>query len=250
MSEAKFPPQANEPTSTATHSPDAADSQAKDRPAVKGITRRGFLKGAGVAAAGTALLEGAQVFSREAMAATRGELDGVKELGPGAVAVTLHINGKEQTVQLEPRTTLADALRVHMGLTGTKVVCDRGSCSGCTVLLDEMPVNSCMTLAMDAIGHKVTTIEGLSSLSGTTHPEGLHPVQAAFIQHDAMQCGFCTPGMVMACSALLKKNPHPTEDDVRQATAGNLCRCGTYPRIFAATLEAAGVSGKETIRNA
>jgi aerobic-type carbon monoxide dehydrogenase small subunit (CoxS/CutS family) len=208
------------------------------------------LKGAGVAAAGTALLEGAQVFSREAIAATRGEQDGVKAFGPGAVPVTLSINGKDQTIQLEPRTTLADALRVHMGLTGTKVVCDRGSCSGCTVLLDNMPVNSCMTLAMDAIGHNVTTIEGLSSASGAAHPDELHPVQAAFIKHDAMQCGFCTPGMVMACSALLKKNPNPTEDDVRQATAGNLCRCGTYPRIFAATLEAAGVSGKESTRNA
>ena len=247
MSTPKFPPQANDSTSTEPQNSDAADSQAKDRPAPKGITRRGFLKGAGVAAAGTALLEGAQVFSREAIAATHGEHHGVKELGPGAVPVTLHINGKEQTVQLEPRTTLADALRVHMGLTGTKVVCDRGSCSGCTVLLDEMPVNSCMTLAMDAIGHKVTTIEGLS---GAAHAEDLHPLQVAFVKHDAMQCGFCTPGMVMACSALLKKNPHPTEDDVRQATAGNLCRCGTYPRIFAATLEAAGVSGKESIRNA
>lgn len=251
MSAPKFPPQPNDATSNTPQSSGSVESdQTKDRPVAKGITRRGFLKGAGVAAAGTALLEGAQVFTREAAAATRGEHDGVKELGPGAVPVTLSINGKEQTIQLEPRTTLADALRVHMGLTGTKVVCDRGSCSGCTVLLDNMPVNSCMTLAVDAIGHHVTTIEGLSSASGGAHPDALHPVQAAFIKHDAMQCGFCTPGMVMTCSALLKKNPHPTEDDVRQATAGNLCRCGTYPRIFAATLEAAGVSGKESIRNA
>ncbi|HZC43236.1 MAG TPA: (2Fe-2S)-binding protein [Acidobacteriaceae bacterium] len=251
MSGPKFPPQPNDPASTPPQSSDPAEpNQAKDRPAAGGITRRGFLKGAGVAAAGTALLEGAQVFSREAIAATRGEHHGVKELGPGPVAVTLHVNGKEQTIQLEPRTTLADALRVHMGLTGTKVVCDRGSCSGCTVLLDDIPVNSCMTLATDAIGHHVTTIEGLSSASGAAHPDQLHPVQAAFIKHDAMQCGFCTPGMVMACTALLKNNPHPTEDDVRHATAGNLCRCGTYPRIFSATLEAAGVSGKESIRNA
>jgi aerobic-type carbon monoxide dehydrogenase small subunit (CoxS/CutS family) len=251
MSGPKFPPQPNDPSSSATQSSDPAETnQAKDRPAAKGITRRGFLKGAGVAAAGTALLEGAQVFSREAIAATRGEQDGVKELGPGAVTVTLNVNGKEQSIQMEPRTTLADALRVDLGLTGTKVVCDRGSCSGCTVLLDNMPVNSCMTLAMDAIGRQVTTIEGLSKSTGAADPEGLHPVQVAFIKHDAMQCGFCTPGMVMACSALLKKNPNPTEDDVRKATAGNLCRCGTYPRIFAATLEAAGVSGKESIRNA
>ena len=249
MSGPKFPPQPNDSSSSAPqHSDPAESNQAKDRPAAKGITRRGFLKGAGVAAAGTALLEGAQVFSREAIAATRGEQNGVKEYGPGPIAVTLHVNGKEQTVHIEPRTTLADALRVHMGLTGTKVVCDRGPCSGCTVMLDNMPVNSCMTLAIDAIGRKVTTIEGLSKNTG--NQDELHPVQAAFIKHDAMQCGFCTPGMVMACSALLKKNPNPTEDDVRQATAGNLCRCGAYPRIFAATLEAAGVSGKESIRNA
>jgi xanthine dehydrogenase YagT iron-sulfur-binding subunit len=251
MSAPKFPPQANDPTSSSSQNSDPANSnQPEDRPTAKGITRRGFLKGAGVAAAGTALLEGAQVFSREAAAATHAERHGVKELGPGAVPITLNVNGKEQTVQLEPRTTLADALRVHMGLTGTKVVCDRGSCSGCTVLLDNMPVNSCMTLAIDAIGRKVTTIEGLSTTNGAADPEALHPVQAAFIKHDALQCGFCTPGMVMTCSALLKKNPNPTEDDVRHATAGNLCRCGTYPRIFAATLEAAGVSGKESIRNA
>ena len=198
-----------------------------------GISRRGFLKGAGITAAGTALLEGVQVFSREAVAATNSD---VKELGPGAVPVTLLVNGKEHTIQIEPRTTLADALRVHMGLTGTKVICDRGSCSGCTVLLDKTPVNSCMTLAMDARGHHVTTIEGLPQ-NGE-----MHPLQAAFVKHDAMQCGFCTPGMVMSCAALLEKNPKPTEDEVRRATAGNLCRCGTYPRIFAATLEAAGTS--------
>lgn len=251
MSGPKFPSEPNDSSTAAPQNSNAAEpEQSKDRPAAKGITRRGFLKGAGVAAAGTALLEGAQVFTREAAAATRSEHHGVNELGPGAVPVTLHINGKEQTIQLEPRTTLADALRVHMGLTGTKVVCDRGSCSGCTVLLDNMPVNSCMTLAVDAIGRKVTTIEGLSKTSGAADPEALHPVQAAFIKHDAMQCGFCTPGMVVTCSALLQKNPHPTEDDVRQATAGNLCRCGTYPRVFAATLEAAGASGKEPIRNA
>ncbi len=211
----------------------------------KGITRRGFLKGAGVAAAGTALLEGAQVFTREAVAATRGEHPhGVKEFGPGPVAVTLHVNGKERTVHIEPRTTLADALRVDMSLTGTKVVCDRGACSACTVLLDKTPINSCMTLAMDAVGHQVTTIEGL------TKDGELHPVQAAFVKHDALQCGFCTPGMVMTCSALLEKNPKPTEDDVRHATAGNLCRCGTYPKIFAATLEVAGVADSESTHNA
>jgi xanthine dehydrogenase YagT iron-sulfur-binding subunit len=198
----------------------------------QGITRRGFLKGAGLTAAGTALLDGVQAFSREAAAEST---TGVKEFGPGPVPVRLKVNGKEQAIEIEPRTTLAEALRIHLGMTGTKIICDRGACSGCTVWLDKMPVNSCMTLVIDAVGHEVTTIEGLAATEAAPHP-----LQAAFVKHDAMQCGFCTPGMVMSCAALLEKNPKPTEQDVRQAIAGNLCRCGTYPKIFAATLEAAG----------
>ena len=124
-----------------------------------GISRRGFLKGAGLTAAGTALIDGVQTFSRETAAATN---PGVRELGPGPVPIRLKINGKEQSLEIEPRTTLADALRIHLGMTGTKVICDRGACSGCTVWLDKMPVNSCMTLAVDATGHEVTTIEGIS----------------------------------------------------------------------------------------
>jgi len=201
----------------------------------RGISRRGFLKGAGLTAAGTALLDGVQALGRETTAAAH---PGVTELGPGPVAVRLKVNGKEQSLEIEPRTTLAEALRINLGMTGTKVICDRGACSGCTVWLDKIPVNSCMTLAIDAIGHEVTTIEGISA-------DGVaHPLQAAFVKHDAMQCGFCTPGMVMSCAALLEHNPHPTESDVRHAISGNLCRCGTYPKIFAATLEAAGNTRK------
>ena len=200
-----------------------------------GITRRGFLKGAGITAAGTALLEGVHAFNADAAPA---ESQGVTLLGPGAVPVTLSVNGKEQPVEIEPRTTLAEALRINLGMTGTKIVCDRGSCSGCTVWFDKMPVNSCSILAIDAVGHHVTTIEGLAK-DGT-----LSPLQAAFVKHDALQCGFCTPGMVMSCAALLEGNPRPTEQDVRHAIAGNLCRCGTYPRIFTATLEVAGGSRK------
>lgn len=197
-----------------------------------GISRRGFLRGAGLTAAGAALLDGVQTFSREASATTT---PGVTEFGPGPVPIKLKVNGKEHPVEIEPRTTLADALRIHLGMTGTKVICDRGACSGCTVWLDKTPVNSCMVFAMDAIGHEVTTVEGLST------PEAQpHPLQTAFVKHDAMQCGFCTPGMVMSCAALLERNPHPSEQDVRQAIAGNLCRCGTYPKVFAATLDAAG----------
>ena len=196
-----------------------------------GISRRGFLKGAGLTAAGTALLEGVQGLAAEPRAESA---HGVTELGPEPVSLKLHVNGTEHTVEIEPRTTLAEALRIHLGMTGTKIVCDRGVCSGCTVWLDKMPVNSCMTLAVDAIGHHVTTIEGLTS------EEKVHPLQAAFVKHDAMQCGFCTPGMVMSCAALLERNPHPSENDVRHAVSGNLCRCGTYPKVFAATLDAAG----------
>ena len=195
-----------------------------------GISRRGFLKGAGLTAAGTALLDGVQAFSSETASSSE---RGVTEYGPGPTPVRLHVNGTEHTVEIEPRTTLAEALRIHLGMTGTKIVCDRGVCSGCTVWLDKMPVNSCMTLAIDAVGHHITTIEGLSS------GEQVHALQAAFVKHDAMQCGFCTPGMVMTCAALLDSNPNPTEHDVRHAVAGNLCRCGTYPKIFAATLDAA-----------
>jgi aerobic-type carbon monoxide dehydrogenase small subunit (CoxS/CutS family) len=196
----------------------------------RAISRRGFLKGAGLTAAGTALLDGVQAFGHEPVA---GAHPGVTEMGPGPVPIHLKVNGKQQSLEIEPRTTLAEALRIHLGMTGTKVICDRGACSGCTVWLDKIPVNSCMTLAVDAIGREVTTIEGIS---GESEP---HPLQAAFVKHDAMQCGFCTPGMVMSCAALLEKNPHPTEHDVRHAVSGNLCRCGTYPKIFAATLEAA-----------
>jgi xanthine dehydrogenase YagT iron-sulfur-binding subunit len=208
-----------------------AENEASSEAGRHGISRRGFLKGAGLTAAGSALLDGVQAFGREAAAPAN---DGVTMLGPGPVPVRLRVNGKEHALEIEPRTTLADALRIHLGMTGTKIICDRGACSGCTVWLDKIPVNSCMTLAVDAIGREVTTIEGLSSGSEP------HPVQTAFVKHDAMQCGFCTPGMVMSCAALLEKNAHPSEQDVRHAIAGNLCRCGTYPRVFAATVEAAG----------
>ena len=125
-----------------------------------GITRRGFLKGAGLTAAGTALLEGVHGFTTEAKAA---ETSGVTELGPGPVPVRLHVNGAEHTVEIEPRTTLAEALRIHLGMTGTKIVCDRGVCSDCTVWLDKMPVNSCMTLAIDAIGQHIANIDGIAA---------------------------------------------------------------------------------------
>lgn len=198
------------------------------------VTRRGFLKGAGLTAAGAAIVDAGVAGAREAAAAV-----GPKVVGPGVVPVTLSINGSRRKVDIEPRTTLADALRDDLGLTGTKVVCDRGACSACTVMIDGTPVCACMTLAIDVEGRKITTIEGLAK------GEDLHPVQVAFVEHDAMQCGFCTPGMVMSCAALLARNPNPSLDDVRDATSGNLCRCGTYPKVFEATLAAAKSGAKK-----
>lgn len=157
----------------------------------------------------------------------------VAAVGPDAVPLTLRINGVPRSVMVAPHMTLAELLRGPLDLTGTKIGCDRGACSACTVWLDGLPVASCMTLAIDVGERSVTTIEGLSD------GDRLHPVQAAFIEHDAVQCGFCTPGMVMSAAALLATNPHPTLDDVKAATAGHLCRCGTYPHVFAATLAAA-----------
>ena len=201
------------------------------RGVTKGVTRRGLIQGiAGAVGAATA---GATTLLVEA----RHELRAAN--APGEVAVSLTLNGAQKTGSFEPRTTLAEALRDTWGLTGTKIGCDRGACGACTVLLDGVPVNSCLTLVHDADRRKVTTIEGLGS------PEAMSPLQKAFVDADALQCGFCTPGMVVSCSALLAKNPKPTEHEVRDAVSGNLCRCGTYLGVFAAC---AAVSGKAVAR--
>ncbi|HUZ74180.1 MAG TPA: (2Fe-2S)-binding protein [Stellaceae bacterium] len=164
------------------------------------------------------------------------ETSGPATVGPDAVPVTFDVNGVARTVKVEPRVTLAEALRGPLGLTGTKIACNRGACSACTVWLDGVPVCSCMILAIETGGHDVTTIEGLAK------GEALHPVQAAFIEHDALQCGFCTPGIVMSCAALLERTPNPTAEAVQAAISGHFCRCGTYPHVVAATLAAAKAS--------
>jgi xanthine dehydrogenase YagT iron-sulfur-binding subunit len=201
----------------------------------QGVTRRGFLKGAGLTAAGAAIIDSGLLAAGQSGSTVAEPV----VVGPGLVPITLRVNGAERKVKIEPRTTLAEALRFELGMTGTKVVCDRGSCSACTVWLDATPVCSCMMLAIDVNDRAVTTIEGLAS------NDTLHPVQEAFIEHDAMQCGFCTPGMIMSCAALLKRQPSPTLEDVKDAVSGNLCRCGTYPKVFDATLSAAGVMGQK-----
>jgi len=168
--------------------------------------------------------------------ATASRADGAPVVGPAAMLITLTVNGVAQTIQVEPRTTLAEVLRGPLDLTGTKIACNRGACSACTVWLDGVTVCSCMMLAIEVGARKVTTIEGLAQ--GDT----LHAVQAAFIEHDAMQCGFCTPGMAMSCAALLEHTPHPSADEVMTAISGHFCRCGTYPHVVAATLAAAAQS--------
>lgn len=150
------------------------------------------------------------------------------ERGPQKTTITLTVNGVSQRIEAEPRRTLLDALRLDLGLTGSKLVCDAGNCGACTVLLDGIPVYGCLTLAVECEGRAITTIEGLS-------PDGeLHPLQQAFIQHDALQCGFCTPGQVLAAHALLQRTPDATEPEIVAGMAGNLCRCGAYRGILEA----------------
>jgi xanthine dehydrogenase YagT iron-sulfur-binding subunit len=151
--------------------------------------------------------------------------------------VSLQVNGGERTLAVEPRRTLLDALRVDLGLTGSKKVCDMGDCGACTVLLDGQAVYACLTLAVDCDGREVTTIEGLA------HGDALDPVQQAFVEEDAYQCGFCTPGQIMSIRALLSAEPAPSEEQVRRAISGNLCRCGAYQNIVKAGLRAAQLAG-------
>ena len=149
--------------------------------------------------------------------------------------VVLTVNGGSMETMVWPAETLADTLRNRLGLTGTKLMCNEGECGSCTVLIDGRPVLSCLTLAIECEGKDITTIEGLAdSLTGE-----LHPIQQAFVEHSGLQCGVCTPGMILSAKALLDENPDPTVDEVREALAGNLCRCGTYSRITESVLAAA-----------
>src|SRR4051794_22069512 len=192
--------------------------------------RRKFLKGVGIAGAGAAIAD--HLWATEAEAKDKAA---TPESLSGTVKVILDVNGQKREAQVEPRTTLLNALRNHLepAVTGPKLVCDVGTCGACTVLLDGKPAYSCLVLAVDATNRKITTVEGLGS------PESPNAVQAAFVEQDALMCGFCTPGFVTTISAYLKKNPNPTLAEVREACKGNFCRCGTYPRVFEAALAAA-----------
>jgi xanthine dehydrogenase YagT iron-sulfur-binding subunit len=155
---------------------------------------------------------------------------------PAKMAVTLHVNGVERKLKLAPWTTLLDALRLYLDLTGTKKGCDHGQCGACTVLLDGRRVYSCLTLAVMKDGARVTTVEGLVQ-EGLAQGEALHPLQQAFIEHDAFQCGYCTPGQICSAVGLLAEGKARTADEIRELMSGNICRCGAYPNILAAIEE-------------
>jgi xanthine dehydrogenase YagT iron-sulfur-binding subunit len=186
------------------------------------VSRRAFLKTVGVTGVAAGVLNPPESDAQTGGAAAR--------LGPGPVPITLRVNGRAHTVQVEPRVTLLDALRNRLDLTGLKRVCDRGSCGACTALVDGRAVYTCSMLAVEAAGKEIRTVEGL--VSGTV----LHPVQQALCDHDGTMCGFCTPGFVMSAVSLLERHPKPTAEQARAALDGNICRCGTYPQVLEAVL--------------
>jgi xanthine dehydrogenase YagT iron-sulfur-binding subunit len=200
------------------------DEDAHDAKTTQGLDRRTFLKASGVPLAAPVVLGPRLVRAAGA---------DVPVYGPGKVKLTLNVNGQARTLEVEPRVTLLEALRHELDLTGAKRVCDRGTCGACTVLVDGKPVYACSVLAIEAQRKAITTVEALSAGGG------LHPVQQAFVDNDGLQCGFCTPGFVVACKALLDRHPDPTPDELRAGLGGNLCRCGTYVGIRAAVAQAA-----------
>ena len=209
-----------------------------DQPNQVGVSRRHFLRGVGVAGAGAVILDHPLLRGAETTApATEGattEAATQSTTVSGSVPIKLTINGSERSLSVQPRVTLLNAIRDYLEppLTGAKLVCDIGTCGACTVLVEGKPIYACLMLAVDAVGKKITTVEGLGT------PEHPNAVQQAFVEKDAMMCGYCTPGFVTTISALLTENPKPTLDEVREGCKGNFCKCGTYPHVFAAALEA------------
>ncbi len=212
---------------SSTKDPRATDQPVAQEKAGKNsrFSRRGFLQSSGVGAG--VLTAGALATPEEAEAQS-----GASIAGPSAVEITLNINGKAMKATVEPRVTLLDCLRQYMDLTAAKRVCDRGTCGACTVIVDSKVMYACTILAIDAQGRKIETLEGVAAKK--------HPIIQAFVNNDAQQCGYCTPGMVMASKGFLDRNPSPTFEQVKKGLGGNLCRCGTYMGIRKAVLEAAG----------
>jgi xanthine dehydrogenase YagT iron-sulfur-binding subunit len=200
-----------------------------------GVSRRQFLQGAGGAAAGSVLVNLPQFAHGEESGAPESQ-SGLKRYAASGNKITLDVNGQAMPLNVMPETTLLQAIRESLNLTGAKEVCDRGACGACTMLVDGRGVNSCMMLAIDAVGHNVTTIEGLAK-------EGkLDTVQQAFVENDACQCGYCIPGFVVRSRALLNETSQPSSEAIKHGLSGNICRCAAYVRIFAA-VEAAAKGG-------
>jgi xanthine dehydrogenase YagT iron-sulfur-binding subunit len=202
----------------------------------KPVTRRSFLSqlgAAGVAATTAPLLSAQPLASTPPPPATLPAADTAEKI-ENAIPVTLRVNGCSTTIDIDPRTTLLDALRETLSLTGTKKGCDHGQCGACTVHVNGRRINACLTLAAMHEGDDITTIEGLSGAAGLGTPANLHPMQAAFVEHDGYQCGYCTSGQIMSAVALLKEPCGPTDADVKELLSGNICRCGAYPNIVAA----------------
>ncbi|GAB4185731.1 MAG: (2Fe-2S)-binding protein [Phycisphaeraceae bacterium] len=199
----------------------------------RGVSRRGFIKGVGGAVGAVAL--GASTVKAEDAARPTGPIrkNGLTTYPAQGVDITLNVNGKDVKLHVQPCDTLLEVLREQAGLTGCKEVCSRGACGACTVLLDGRSVNSCLTLAIDAVGKRVTTVEGLA------HDDQLDPVQQAFVDHDACQCGYCIPGFVVRSRALLDEFPNADAQQIREGLCGNICRCAAYVRIFEAVESAA-----------
>jgi xanthine dehydrogenase YagT iron-sulfur-binding subunit len=198
-----------------------------DKKGRKGLSRRDFIRSTSAAVSAGVLVTN-DLLKAQSPGGPAGEI-----VGPGAVPISLQINGEKKNLSVEPRMTLLDALRDVLDLTGAKKVCDRGTCGACTVIVDGKAMYSCTMLAVEAQGRQILTIEGLAQ------PGRLHPVSAAFWDHDAQQCGFCTPGFVMAAKAYIDHTPNPTEDQVKRALGGNFCRCGTYMGVRKAVVDAA-----------
>jgi len=199
------------------------------------ISRRDFIKNLGSGAIGAGVALNVLPLAGNAMPEKDGNALEARKLYP----LSITVNGKKTDVKIEPQMTLVELLRDKLKLTGTKTVCNHGECGACTVLLDGLPVYSCHMLALDANGKTVTTIEGL--MTGET----LHPIQEAFIDHDGLQCGFCTPGQIMAAQGLLLKHPVPTKEQVIEGLSGNVCRCAAYPGILKSVLAAAEKNRKD-----
>ena len=187
-----------------------------------GTTRREFIAQTSVLTAGIAITTSS---------ATKKIFDEINKPQPGMLTVTMQVNGKQKTLEIDSRTTLLDALREKMHLTGTKKGCDRGQCGACTVLVDGRRINACLTLAAMCENAQVTTIEGLGT------GDNLHPMQQAFLKHDAFQCGYCTPGQICSAVGMLKEGHAKTDDDIRELMSGNICRCGAYQNILEAIKE-------------